>query len=104
MNLWTLQSLQPTSALPLAEHSQQQGYFRFYRKSELSIHHDDIFNFCSDVWPKDAQVLVQLSPQQRLCEGIVHVLSENYLAVLLGRLPPAPPGVPAGVRAVKQVR
>lgn len=94
----------PTSALPLAEHRQQWGDFRFYGKWEYSIHHDDIFNFCPDVRPEDAQVLIQLSSQQRLCEGIIHVLSENHLAVLLERLPPTTPGVPAGVRAVKQVR
>lgn len=75
---------------------------RGYRKQGLSTHHDHIFNFCPDVRPEDAQVFVQFSPYQWLSEGAVQVLSENHLAVLLERLPPAAPGVPAGVRAVKQ--
>lgn len=63
--------------------------------------HDGVFNFCPDVRPEDAQVFVQLSPHRRLGEGTIQILSENHLAVLPERFPPAACGVPAGVIGVK---
>lgn len=67
-------------------------------------HHDDIIDLGSDIWPQDAQVLIQLSTSQWISEGVVQVGLEDNLLILLQWALPAVLRFPGRTREAGMLR